>query len=330
MSDVFDGIFGQPKVRDFLRACVRGDRVSHAYLFTGPAGSNKTAAAFALAKAIVCEGDPCSSCEACSADTCRRIDRKSHPDVHYLAPEGAQGYVVEQIRELVADSQLAPLAGGHKVYILDRVDSLGTSAANAFLKTLEEPPERTVFFLITDQPAALLPTIVSRCRVVRFHPLTEEACAARLIALGQPPETAKKKARMAEGCVGRALAIDDGQLELRMALTRDVFSVHRPADVPGVVNLYKEDKERQKLVLDTLEIALRDILVQQAGGASVAGAGYAREAEAYARRTPLSGGLSLMETLRRARVMLAGNVAFASAFETILLQISEEYAKWPW
>lgn len=184
--------------------------------------------------------------------------------------------------------------------------------------------------MITDQPAALLPTIVSRCRVVRFHPLTEEACAARLIALGQPPETAKKKARMAEGCVGRALAIDDGQLELRMALTRDVFSVHRPADVPGVVNFYKEDKERQKLVLDTLEIALRDILVQQAGGASVAGAGYAREAEAYARRTPLSGGLSLMETLRRARVMLAGNVAFASAFETILLQISEEYAKWPW
>ena len=133
MSDVFDGIFGQPKVRDFLRACVRGDRVSHAYLFTGPAGSNKTAAAFALAKDIVCEGDPCSSCEACSADTCRRIDRKSHPDVHYLAPEGAQGYVVEQIRELVADSQLAPLAGRHKVYILDRVDSLGTSAANAFL-----------------------------------------------------------------------------------------------------------------------------------------------------------------------------------------------------
>ena len=117
---------------------------------------------------------------------------------------------------------------------------------------------------------------------------------------------------------------------LRMALTRDVFSVHRPADVPGVVNLYKEDKERQKLVLDTLEIALRDILVQQAGGASVAGAGYAREAEAYARQTPLSGGLSLMETLRRARVMLAGNVAFASAFETILLQISEEYAKCPW
>ena len=169
MSDVFDGIFGQPKVRDFLRACVRGDRVSHAYLFTGPAGSNKTAAAFALAKAIVCEGDPCSSCEACSADTCRRIDRKSHPDVHYLAPEGAQGYVVEQIRELVADSQLAPLAGRHKVYILDRVDSLGTSAANAFLKTLEEPPEHVKFILATTEVHKLPSTILSRCQRFDFR-----------------------------------------------------------------------------------------------------------------------------------------------------------------
>lgn len=123
-----------------------------------------------------------------------------------------------------------------------------------------------MFFLITDQPAALLPTIVSRCRVVRFHPLTEEACQKRLIALGQSPEMAKKKARIAEGCVGRALEIDDGQLDLRMELTHSVFSVHHPADALGVVNMYKEDKERQKLVLDTLEIALRDILVQQAGG----------------------------------------------------------------
>ena len=133
-----------------------------------------------------------------------------------------------------------------------------------------------------------------------------------------------------EGCVGRALEIDDGQLDLRMELTHNVFSVHHPADALGVVNMYKEDKERQKLVLDTLEIALRDILVQQAGGASVADAGYAREALDYASRVPLSGGLTLMETLRRARVMLASNVAFTSAFETVLLQISEEYAKWPW
>lgn len=177
MADVFDGIFGQPKVREFLRSCVRGNRVSHAYLFTGPAGSNKTAAAFALAKAVLCAADPCGgACEGCSADTCRRIDRRSHPDVHYLSPEGAQGYVVEQIRELVADAQLAPLAGSHKVYILDRVDALGTSAANAFLKTLEEPPADVTIVLLGRTREAVLPTIVSRCQVVPFrHIPTSEA-----------------------------------------------------------------------------------------------------------------------------------------------------------
>ena len=163
---------------------------------------------------------------------------------------------------------------------------MNAAAQNCLLKTLEEPPDgRSSFDHRSARGAAADHRF--RCRVVRFHPLTEEACAARLIALGQPPETAKKKARMAEGCVGRALAIDDGQLELRMALTRDVFSVHRPADVPGVVNLYKEDKERQKLVLDTLEIALRDILSAAGGRRVRRGRGLCAQAEDYARRTPL-------------------------------------------
>lgn len=181
MADVFDGIFGQPKVREFLRSCVRGDRVSHAYLFTGPAGSNKTSAAFALAKAIMCQGDPCASCDGCAAETCRRIDRRSHPDVRYFAPEGAQGYVVEQIRELVADAQLAPLSGSHKVYILDRVDSLGVSAANAFLKTLEEPPSDVTIILLGRTREAVLPTIVSRCQVVPFRHIPAREAAGILV-----------------------------------------------------------------------------------------------------------------------------------------------------
>ena len=324
----FADLAGQSALIGQLQSDFARGRYVHAYLLTGPGGTGKRSAAQLCAMAALCRGEnkPCGSC-----GPCRRVLSGTHPDVHTVVPEkGKQIIGVGVMREVLDTVSVKSFEDGAKVILIPQAERMNAAAQNCLLKTLEEPPERTVFFLITDQPAALLPTIVSRCRVVRFHPLTEEACAARLIALGQPPETAKKKARMAEGCVGRALAIDDGQLELRMALTRDVFSVHRPADVPGVVNLYKEDKERQKLVLDTLEIALRDILVQQAGGASVAGAGYAREAEAYARRTPLSGGLSLMETLRRARVMLAGNVAFASAFETILLQISEEYAKWPW
>ena len=135
MSDVFDSVFGQPHVRDYLRASVRSGRVSHAYLFTGPAGSNKTTAAYALASAILCKEGGCGTCE-----TCRRIERRKHPDARFYAPEGAGGYLVEQVREIVADTSLAPIQADRKVYILDRVDLLGVQAANAFLKTLEEPP----------------------------------------------------------------------------------------------------------------------------------------------------------------------------------------------
>lgn len=181
MSDAFDGIIGQPKVREFLRSCVSSDRVSHAYLFCGPAGSNKTQAAYAFARAILCEGDPCADCEGCTSQTCRHIVRKAHPDVHYLAPEGAQGYVVDQIRDVMADTLLAPIQAKRKVYIIDRVDLLGTAAANAFLKTLEEPPSDVVLILLGRTRESVLPTIVSRCQVVPFRHIPASEAAGILV-----------------------------------------------------------------------------------------------------------------------------------------------------
>ena len=181
MADVFDGIVGQPQVRAFLRACVSSEKVSHAYLFCGPAGSNKTQAAFAFAQAILCLGNPCSDCERCESDACRRIARRVHPDVRYFAPEGAQGYVVEQIRDLAADASLAPIEAGRKVYIIDRVDLLGTAAANAFLKTLEEPPSDVVLILLGRTRESILPTIVSRCQVVAFRHIPASEAAGILV-----------------------------------------------------------------------------------------------------------------------------------------------------
>lgn len=110
MADAFENILGQPQVREFLRATVAQGKVSHAYLFTGPAGSNKTMAAYAFAQAVLCpkgaSGPRGGNCGAC--DACRRIMRKKHPDVRYFAPEGAGGYLVEQIRDIVADTSMAP------------------------------------------------------------------------------------------------------------------------------------------------------------------------------------------------------------------------------
>ena len=202
MADAFENILGQPQVREFLRASVASERVTHAYLFTGPAGSNKTMAAYALAQALLCPKGPHGprggECGAC--DICRRVKRKKHPDVRYFAPEGAGGYLVDQIRDIAADTVLAPIRADRKIYILDRVDLLGVQAANAFLKTLEEPPSDVVLILLGRTRESVLPTIVSRCQVVPFRHIPASEAAG---ILAQNTGASREKARIAiEACDG--------------------------------------------------------------------------------------------------------------------------------
>ena len=199
MADVFEHIYGQPQVRDFLRASVAADRVTHAYLFTGPAGSNKTQAAYALAAALMCPKGGCATCEEC-----QKVKRRKHPDVRYFAPEGAGGYLIEQVRDIVAETSLAPIQADKKVYILDRVDLLGVSAANAFLKTLEEPPDDVMLILLGRTRESVLPTIVSRCSVVPFrHIPATEAAAILSQRTGASPELAKIAIEACGGSVTR-------------------------------------------------------------------------------------------------------------------------------
>ncbi|MEI3230044.1 MAG: hypothetical protein V8S24_01595 [Gordonibacter pamelaeae] len=146
----------------------RGERARDARVpVHGPAGSNKTMAAYALAQALLCPKGPHGprggKCGAC--DICRRVMRKKHPDVRYFAPEGAGGYLVDQIRDIAADTALAPIQADRKIYILDRVDLLGVQAANAFLKTLEEPPSDVVLILWAARARACCPP---SCRAARW------------------------------------------------------------------------------------------------------------------------------------------------------------------
>ena len=226
MTDSFENILGQPQVREFLRASVRQGRVSHAYLFTGPAGSNKTLAAYALAQAVLCpkgpagpRGGQCGACDACS-----RVMRKKHPDVRYFAPEGANGYLVDQVRDIVADTSLAPIQAQKKVYILDRVDLLGTAAANAFLKTLEEPPADVLLVLLGRTCESVLPTIVSRCQVVPFRHIPATEAAGILV---QNTGASLERARIAiEACDGSITrAADFLKSNERMAFRSRVLSV---------------------------------------------------------------------------------------------------------
>lgn len=184
----------QPRVRDFLERAVRTDRASHAYLFVGAPGSGKLDAAWALAQALLCERGGCGAC-----DSCIRVARKTHPDVHLYEPESATGYLIAQIRDLLEDVALAPIRAPRKVYIVDRAEQLRANSANALLKTLEEPPENTTFILLGTSTDVMLPTIVSRCQCVPFRMLsTDESTDAVARATGLP----EPRCRMAVAVAG--------------------------------------------------------------------------------------------------------------------------------
>ncbi len=261
MSDIFDGIFGQPRVREFLRASIASGRVSHAYLFTGPAGSNKTAAAYAFAQAILCKDHGCRTC-----DDCRRVERRKHPDVHFYTPEGAQGYLIEQIREIVSGVSLAPIRATGKVYILDRVDLLGVSAANAFLKTLEEPVEGVTFILLGRTREAVLPTIVSRCQVVPFrHIPAREAAGILSQKTGVTPEQARIAIEACNGSITRAMTFAKSaeRAEFR-ARIMEVLSNLPLSDERDVLEYAAELIERAKAPLDNVRTQQSEELAESA------------------------------------------------------------------
>ena len=261
MSDVFDAIFGQPRAREFFRASIASGRVSHAYLFTGPAGSNKTTAAYAFGQAILCKDHGCRTC-----DDCRRIERRKHPDVHFYAPEGAQGYLVEQIREIVSSVSLAPIRARGKVYILDRVDLLGVSAANAFLKTLEEPVEGVTFILLGRTREAVLPTIVSRCQVVPFrHIPAREAAGILSQKTGVTPQQARIAIEACNGSITRAMSFAKSaeRSEFR-ARIMEVLANLALSDERDVLEYAAELIERAKAPLDNVRTQQSEELAESA------------------------------------------------------------------
>lgn len=164
-------IVGNELAQSGLLRAWRSGRLAHAHLFVGPNGIGKRRIALALAKAIVCAsptpiGAPCHSCRAC-----KNVDADAHTDVRVFSRDKST-FSTELMREVILDwASRKPREGRHKIGILDEVEHLGIQAANAFLKTLEEPPAGTMWILVTSDPGATLTTIRSRCQATAFHPL---------------------------------------------------------------------------------------------------------------------------------------------------------------
>ncbi len=200
-----DRIRGQTRALNLIRRAVEAERLPHALLFSGPEGVGKRTAALELAKALNCAGGAApDACDACPS--CRLVGCEAHPDILVVAPEGgSRSLKIAQVREVERHAVLSPYAGRRKVALVDAAEAMTQEAANAFLKTLEEPPGGAVLILISSAPMSLLPTIRSRCQEVRFGPLPEVVVVALLAEAGIDPAEARRAADLGAGGVGQAM-----------------------------------------------------------------------------------------------------------------------------
>ena len=254
------GLSDQPRVRDFLASAVTEGRLSHAYLFVGAPGSGKHEAAEALAKCIVCPAGGDGTC-----DECRRVSHHTHPDVHWYEPASATGYLVDQVREIIADAALAPMRAPSKVYVLERVELLRGNSANALLKTLEEPPAGVTFVLCGRTVASLLPTIVSRCQVVPFASVPPEVGVARVEReAGATPQEAAIALSVA-GAPSRAVDFlkSPGRRQVRRLVVSTLDQLLRD-DSWDVLLAAKEIVEAAKLPLADVASAQKQALDESA------------------------------------------------------------------
>ena len=178
---IFEDVVGQEHIERTIKNAIEQDKVSHAYLFTGPRGTGKTTTARLLAKALLCECGPTSEPDG-TCDDCVMIANGEHPDVYELDAASRTG--VENVREeIIGRVQFAPTRGRYKIYIIDEVHMLSTAAFNALLKTLEEPPSHVVFILATTDPQKVPETIHSRCQRFDFRRISAESIVSRLGAI---------------------------------------------------------------------------------------------------------------------------------------------------
>ncbi|MBO7663511.1 MAG: DNA polymerase III subunit delta' [Clostridia bacterium] len=321
-----------------LLAQQRSGRLSHALLITGPDGVGKKTLATLLSAQLFCGAErnrPCLECPAC-----KRAMRLEHADQVVirrgipLSPDVKEGRAtipVEDIREMIRICGMAPFEGGNRSVLIFDADTMTPQAQNALLKTLEEPPENTFFFLVTGHPESLVNTIISRCRLLRLHPLPDETIRSMLLREGVSEQDAATLVPLADGSIGKAMqmAQQEGLAEFRKEVLDLFFGMTRRSDILPASNRWKNRKGEADALFTVLESMLHRMMNARFGSpdnglSSVLPAQWNR----FTREAPAEAFTRLYDQIIQARKELQYSTNFQAVFEQILFSFMGEGNQW--
>ncbi len=316
----FSDIKGQTAPVSLLKRSLGSGKIAHAYIFEGIEGCGKKKTALALVKAIFCkDADGCGKCPAC-----RKVAALQHPDLHIVEPDGAF-IKIDQIRDLQKELSFRPFEASKKVCIMEAAERLNPAAANAFLKTLEEPPGNALLILLTTNSGAVLPTILSRCQRLSFSPLSSELIEEYLRETGVPAESAKVAASLAGGSMKKALEISgEDTLRKRDQILERISSLST-REIAPLFSLAEElgsDRDGAAEVLDLLTAFWRDVMLLQSGGKDPTNRDILYLLNEEVARSTLEKTMEKIELVSRSRQALQRNVNPRLTLEVLFMGLA--------
>lgn len=259
-------VIGQDRIINILMEAKRQNNVFHAYVFEGPEGVGKKYAAFNFAKALLCLYDEEDACEICAS--CKKMASKNHPDYHMIGSEG-NSIKDAQVEEIQNTMSKKPFEGERIITVIDHADAMTVRAQNRLLKTLEDPTPNTIMILLTQNASMLLPTITSRCMILKFTSIPDKQMRTYLIEkYALDKEEANVLASFSKGCIGRAeklLMSEDFKERRRKSIQMAVkLGSFTGADIFNIMDEIREEKDNIIEFIDMIEYWYRDLIIIEA------------------------------------------------------------------
>lgn len=326
----FDSIIGQPVLVGSLKRAVQEDKVANGYVFCGPKGSGKKLTAGVFASALNCrsmeDNKPCGTCTSC-----RKVESGNHPNIDVIRPTGAS-IKIKQVRELITRVAKKPYESGYKVVILEEADKMTQDAQDAFLKTLEEPPEQTIFILLVQNQNSLLPTVLSRCQVFNIRKISKQQIEKYLFENYKlDKEQITFAAASANGIIGRAIEILNNKelqdLRKLYVSLAGKFANGSYTEISMAAAELAESKAEAERLLDFMLSWYRDILIykQNCEKQVLLNSDHADIIERQAQMLDENKLNRIIEIIKRTISYVNHNVGIKNSVDSMLLNIMEVY-----